>query len=137
MAGSLYEQIRVEWMNFRASNRAVEHLPRLRFRFGQNLYLGEGGAKPYLGVYEEAILQFPQPSYSRVRFQGARFFAGGGFRAGAGITVLFGFKAESEVSTSGSTVTLYYGPAFSIEYNFRRDRPVQENHRRTTAFKDF
>ncbi len=136
-AGPLYEQIRFEWLDFRASHGAVEHLPRLRFRFGQNLYLGEGSAKPYLGVYEEAILQFPQPSYSRVRFQGARFFAGGGFRAGAGIAVLVGFKAESEVSTSGSTVNLYYGPAFSIEYNFRRDRPIQENHRRTTAFKDF
>ncbi len=136
-AGSLYEEVRFEWLDFRARQGTVEHLPRLRFRFGQNIYLGEGGAKPYLGVYEEAILQFPQPSYSQVKFQGARFFAGAGFRAAAGTTILLGFKAESEVSSSGSSVTLYYGPVFSVEYNFRRGHPLSENHRRTTAFKDF
>jgi hypothetical protein len=136
-AGSLYEQIRFEWLDFRDSHGAVQRFPRLRFRFGQNLDLGEGSARPYLSVYEEAILQFPKPSYSTVTLQGARFFAGGGFQLGARTTTLFGFKAESEVSTSGSTVSLYYGPVFSIEYNFRRDHPLHENHRRTTAFKDF
>ena len=65
----------------------------------------------------------------------ARFFAGCGFEWRA-IEVLLGFKALSEVSTSGSTVTLYYGPAFSIEYNFR-SRLINEKHKRTTAFKDF
>ncbi|MGA7237903.1 MAG: DUF2490 domain-containing protein [Bryobacteraceae bacterium] len=135
--GSLYEEIRFEWLDFRSGLGTVEHLPRLRFRFGQNLYLAEGDAKPFLGVYEEAILQFPQPSYSQVKFQGARFFAGAGFRAGARTTILLGFKAEGEVSSSGSSVAVYYGPAFSIEYNFRRDHPISENHRRTTAFKDF
>jgi hypothetical protein len=124
-------------LDFHARQGTVQHLPRLRFRFGQNIYLGEGSAKPYLGVYEEAILQFPQPSYSQVKFQGARFFAGAGFRAGAGTTILLGFKAEGEVSTSGSSVALYYGPVLSVEYNFRRGHPLSENHRRTTAFKDF
>jgi hypothetical protein len=41
--GSLYEQIRGELLNFRDSHGAVQRLPRVRFRFGQNLYLGEGG----------------------------------------------------------------------------------------------
>jgi hypothetical protein len=27
------------------SHGVVQHLPRVRFRFGQNLYLGEGGSK--------------------------------------------------------------------------------------------
>ena len=76
--GSLYEELRSESLNFRASNGDAQHLPRLRFRFGQNLFLGEGRSQPYLGVYEEAILQFPQASYSGVHFQGARFFAGYG-----------------------------------------------------------
>jgi uncharacterized protein DUF2490 len=136
-AGSLYEQVRFELLNFRDSQQVTQHLPRLRFRFGQNVDLGEGGLKPYLGVYEEAIVQFPKASYSRVSFQGARFFAGYGFRWGARTNVLLGFKAEGEVSSSGSSVTLYYGPAFSIEYNFRRDHPLSETHQRTTAFKDF
>jgi hypothetical protein len=134
--GSLYEQIRFEWLDFRDSHGVTQHLPRLRFRFGQNLYLGEARLRPYLGVYEEAILQFPQPSYSRVSFEGARFFAGYGFEWGARTQVLLGFKAEGEVSTSGSTVNLYFGPAVSIEYNFGR-RQINENHKGTTAFKDF
>jgi hypothetical protein len=135
--GSVYEQVRFEWLDFHDSHGATQHLPRLRFRFGQNLNLGEGGAKPFLGLYEEAIIQFPQPSYSQDRFEGARFFAGCGFRLGHRATALLGFKAAGEVSSSGSTMTLYFGPAFSIEYNFRRDRPMHENHQRTTAFKDF
>ncbi len=137
---SLYEQVRGEVLNFRDSHGTVQHLPRVRFRFGQNLYLGEGGSrlnKPYLGFYQEAILQFPQPSYSRVAFTSARFFAGGGFELGSRTEVLLGFKAEGEVSSSGSTVTLFFGPAFSIEYNFRRHQPMHENHQRTTAFRDF
>src|SRR5579864_503963 len=63
--GSLYEQVRSELLNFHDSHGAVQHLPRVRFRLGQNLYLGEGGSrlnKPYLGLYQEVILQFPQPS---------------------------------------------------------------------------
>ncbi len=138
--GSIYEQIRGELLNFHDSHGTVQHLPRIRFRLGQNLYLGEGGSKlgkPYLGLYQEAILQFPQPSYSRVTFTSARFFAGGGFDLGSRTEVLLGFKAEGEVSSSGSTVTLFFGPAFSIEYNFRRSRPVNVHHQRTTAFKDF
>ena len=138
--GSLYEQVRGELLNFHHSHGVVQHLPRVRFRFGQNLYLGEGGAKlgkPYLGIYQEAILQFPRPSYSNVTFTSARFFAGGGFELGSRTEVLLGFKAEGEVSSSGSTVTLFFGPAFSIEYNFRRRQPLHENHQQTTAFKDF
>lgn len=109
----------------------------MRIRFGQNLYLGESGSvlnKPYLGFYQGAILQF---TYSRVTFTSTRFFAGSGFELGSRTQVILGFKAVSEVSSSGSTVTLFYGPAFSIEYNFRRDHPLNENHVRTTAFKDF
>jgi hypothetical protein len=33
---------------------------------------------------------------------------------------LLGFKTEAEVSSSGSTVTLLYGPVFSFEYHFTR-----------------
>jgi hypothetical protein len=138
--GSIYEQVRGELLNFNDSHGALQHLPRVRFRIGQNLYLGEGGTKigkPYLGLYQEAILQFPQPSYSHQTFTDARFFAGGGFELGSRTEVLLGFKAEADVSSSGSTVTLFFGPAFSIEYNFRRGRPVNEHHQRTTAFKDF
>jgi len=138
--GSLYEQIRGELLNFRDSHGVVQHLPRVRFRFGQNLYLGEGGKrlnKPYLSFYEEAILQFPQATYSHVTFTSARFFAGSGFGLGSRTEVLLGFKAEAEVSSSGSTINLFYGPALSITYNFRRSQPVHENHQRTTAFKDF
>jgi hypothetical protein len=134
--GSLYEQLRVELLNFRASDGAVQHLPRVRFRFGQNLALSEGRTKPYLGLYEEAITQYPQASYSRVHFQGARFFAGYGFDYRSRATFLFGFKAEAEVSSSGSTVTLFYGPVFSITYNFFHGE-INEKRRRTTAFKDF
>jgi hypothetical protein len=137
--GSLYEQIRGELLNFRDSHGAVQHLPRVRFRFGQNLYLGEGGSrlmKPYVGIYQEAILQFPKLSYSHVAFASARFFAGGGFKLRSRAEVLLGFRAEAEVSSSGSTVTLFYGPAFSIEYNFRKV-PMNEKHTRTTAFRDF
>jgi hypothetical protein len=134
--GSLYEQLRFELLHFRASNGDVQHLPRIRIRFGQNLYLSEHRSKPYLGVYEEAIVQFPQPSYSKEHFQGARFFAGYGFDYEERLTVLLGFRAEAEVSSSGSTVTLFYGPAFSLEYRFTR-RPMNEKHQRTTAFKDF
>jgi hypothetical protein len=138
--GSLYEQVRGELLNFRDSHGTVQHLPRVRFRFGQNLYVGEGGSrlsKPYLGFYQEAILQFPKTSYSRVTFTSARFFAGGGFDLGSRTEMLLGFKAEGEVSSNGSKVTVFFGPAFSIEYNFRRHRPMHENHQRTTAFKDF
>ena len=39
-------------------------------------------------------------------------------------------------SSSGSTVTLFYGPALSIDYTFTR-RQMNEKHKRTTAFKDF
>src|SRR5262249_20379481 len=73
----------------------VQHLPRVRFRFGQNLYLSKGPSKPYLGIYEEAITQFPQASYSAVHFQGARFFAGYGFDFRKRTSLLFGFKAEA------------------------------------------
>jgi hypothetical protein len=73
------KQIRLELLNFRASNGAMQHLPRMRFRFGQNLYLSEGRFKPYLGVYKEPIFQFPESSYSRIHFLDARFFAGWGF----------------------------------------------------------
>ena len=138
--GSLYEQIRGELLNFRDSHGTVQRLPRVRFRFGQNIHLGEsrsGSSNPYIGVYQEAILQFPQRSYSRVAFSSARFFAGGGFDLGSRTKVLLGFKAEGEVSSNGSAVTLFFGPAFSIEYNFRRSQPVHENHQRTTAFRDF
>jgi hypothetical protein len=134
--GSLYEQIRLELLNFRASNGAMQHLPRMRFRFGQNLYLSEGRFKPYLGVYEETIFQFPESSYSRIHFQDARFFAGWGFEYRRRTTVLVGFKAEGEVSSTGSTLTLFYGPVFSIEYTLTR-RQVNGKHERTTAFKDF
>jgi hypothetical protein len=58
--GSLYEQLLFELLNFCAGNGDVQHLPRVRFRLGQNLYLSEGRSKPYLGLYEEAIVQFPQ-----------------------------------------------------------------------------
>ena len=137
--GSLYEQVRGELRNFRDSHGRVQHLPRVRFRFGQNLYLREGQSrlKPYLGFYQEAIVQFPQPSYSRVTFSSARFFAGGGFNLGSRTEVLLGFKAEGNVSTSGSSVTLIFGPAFSIDYNFRALKPIHLNHHRTTAFQDF
>ena len=135
-AGSLYEQIRFESLNFRARNGDVQHLPRVRFRFGQNLHLSEGRSRPYLGLYEEAITQSPRPSYSRVHFQGARFFAGYGFDYRKRTSLLLGFKAEAEVSSSGSTVTLFYGPVFSVEYHFTR-REINEKHKRTTAFKDF
>jgi hypothetical protein len=135
-SASLYEQLRFEELNFRASNGDVQHLPRVRFRFGQNLYLSERSSRPYLGVYEEAITQFPQASYSGVHFQGARFFAGYGFDYRKRMSVLVGFKAEAEVSTSGSTVTLYYGPVFSVKYNLTRGE-TNEKHQRTTAFKDF
>jgi hypothetical protein len=134
--GSLYEQLRFELLSFRASNGDVQQLPRVRVRFGQNLYLSEHPSRPYLGVYEEAIVQFPQPSYSNVHFQGARFFAGCGFNYRQRVTMLLGFRAEAEVSSSGSTVTLFYGPAFSVEYRFTR-RQMGEKHQRTTAFKDF
>jgi len=138
--GFLYEQIRAELLNFHDSNGVVQHLPRVRFRFNPNIFLGEGGAKlgkPYLGVYQEAILQFPPPSYSHVTFTSGRFFAGSGFELGSRTQVLLGFRAEGDVSSSGSILTLFFGPAFSIEYNFRRNHPVSENHRRTTAFRDF
>ena len=81
-------------------------------------------------------MQFPQPSYSHVTFKGARFFAGCGFEWGASIEILLGFKAEGAVSSSGSTLTLYCGPVFSVEYNFR-SRLINERHKRTTAFKEF
>ncbi len=138
--GSLYEQIRGELLNFHDSHGVVQHLPRVRFRLGQNLYLGEGGSKlskPYLASYQEAILQFPQPSYSHVTVTSAVIFAGAGFQLGSRTEVLLGFKAEGEVSSSGSTVTLFFGPAFSVSYNFRGRRSMHENHQRTTAFKDF
>jgi hypothetical protein len=134
--GSLYEQLRLELLNFRASNGDVQHLPRLRARIGQNLYLSEHASKPFLGLYEEAVVQFPAPSYSKEHFQGARFFAGCGFNYGKRVTVLLGFRAEAEVSSSGSTVTLFYGPAYSMEYRFTHRR-MNEKHERTTAFKDF
>src|SRR5262249_32428976 len=136
---SLYEQIRGELLSFRDSHGTAQHLPRVRFRFGQNLYLGEGGARfsrPYLGFYQEGILQFPKPSYSHVTFTSARFFAGTGFETGPRASVLLGFRAEGDVSSSGSTVTLFFGPAFSIRYNFS-GRPMNEKHKRTTAFRDF
>ena len=69
--GSLYEQLRLELLNFRASNGDVQHLPRVRARIGQSLYLSEHPSKPFLGLYEEAIVQFPAPSYSKEHFQGA------------------------------------------------------------------
>jgi hypothetical protein len=133
--GSLYEQLRFELLNFRASNGDAQHLPRIRVRFGQNLFVSEHPSRPFLGIYEEAIVQFPQASYSKEHFQGARFFAGYGFEYGR-MTVLLGFRAEAEVSSSGSTVTLFYGPAFSVEYRLTR-RQMNEKHQRTTAFKDF
>jgi hypothetical protein len=68
--GSLYEQLRFELLNFRASNGDVQHLPRVRIRFGQNFYISERPSKPYLGIYEEALVQFPKPPYSIVHFQG-------------------------------------------------------------------
>jgi hypothetical protein len=138
---SLYEQIRGELLNFRDSHGRVQHLPRMRIRFGQNLYLREGGStlvKPYIGLFQEIILQFPRPSYSHVTFSSERLFAGIGFNLGSPRTdVLLGFKAEREVSSSGSTVTLFFGPAFSIRYNLRRNHPMNETHQRTTAFRDF
>ena len=137
---SLYEQLRAELLNFHDSHGVVQHLPRMRIRFGQNLYLGEGGSRlkrPYLGLYQEALVQFPRPSYSRVSFVSARVFGGAGFELGSRTQVLLGFKAEGEVSSSGSTVTLFFGPALSLEYNFRPNQPLNENHRRTTAFRDF
>lgn len=134
-SNSIYEQMRFELLNFRDSHGVTQHLPRLRFRFGQNYYLGNGRSKPYIGVYEEAVLQFPQASYSSVHFQGLRFFAGYGFKWGPRTEFIMGFKAGEEVSTSGKTATVYLGPAFSIEYKFRRD--TNEKHSRTTAFKDF
>jgi hypothetical protein len=60
--GSLYEQIRGELLNFHDSHKVVQHLPRMRIRFGQNIYLGEDGPvlnKLYIDLYQEAILQFP------------------------------------------------------------------------------
>jgi hypothetical protein len=134
--GSLYEQLRFELSNFRSSDGEVQHLPRIRFRLGENLLLSEGSLKPYVGLYEEVILQVPQPSYSRVHFQGARFFAGYGFEYRQRAKILVGFKAEAEVSTSGSTVTLFYGPVFSIAYHLTK-QSLNEKHSRTTAFKDF
>ena len=92
--------------------------------------------KPYFGMFQETIVQFPKPSYSHVAFTTARFFAGGGFNVGSRAQVLLGFRAEADVSSSGSTVTLFYGPAFSLEYNFRKI-PMNEKHTRTTAFRDF
>jgi hypothetical protein len=103
---------------------------------GQNLYISEGRSKPYLGFYEEAITQFPEASYSSVHFQGARVFGGYGFDYRGRVSLLLGLKVEADVSSSGSTVTLFYGPMFSVEYNFTR-REINEKHRRTTAFKDF
>jgi hypothetical protein len=74
---------------------------------------------------------------ARLVAQNARFFAGSGFKLGSRTQVILGFKAVGEISSSGSTLILFYGPAFSIEYNFRRDHALNENHLRTTAFKDF
>jgi hypothetical protein len=71
-----------------------------------------------------------------VHFEGARFFAGCGFHYANGIILLLGFKAEAEVYSSGSAVTLFYGPAFSVEYGFSKHK-VNIKHQRTTAFKDF
>jgi hypothetical protein len=88
--GSLYEQIRSELLNFHDSHGVVQHLPRVRFRFGQSLNLGEGGpklGKPYLGFYQEAILQFATLVLAR-NFTGARFFAGCGFDLGSGEVLL-------------------------------------------------
>ena len=41
-------------LSFRDSHGAVQHLPRIRIGFGQNVFLGQGGArlnKPYPGLY--------------------------------------------------------------------------------------
>jgi len=56
----------------------------------------------------KAIVHFPQSSYSKVHFEGARFFEGCRFEHENRIIVLLGFKAEAEVSSTRSTVTLIY-----------------------------
>jgi hypothetical protein len=53
-------------------------------------------------------VQFPKSSYSHVAFKSARFFAGGVFKMGSRAEVLLGLRAEADVSSSGSTVTLFY-----------------------------
>jgi hypothetical protein len=132
-AGSIYEQIRGELLSFDDSHGVGQHVPRLRIRFGQNLFLGEGSArvsKPFLGFYQEAVMQFPRPSYSHVTLTNAEFFGGAGFDLGSRTQVLIGFKAQADVSSSGSTVTIFFGPAFSIEYNFLSHKPIHEHHQR-------
>jgi hypothetical protein len=120
--GSLYEQVRLELLDFRGNNGVVQHLSRVRFRFGQNLYLSEGASKPYLGLYEEAITQYPQTSYSSVHFQRARFFAGYGFEYRKRAHFLLGFKAEAEVSSSGSTVTFFSRSCVQLRIPFHQKR---------------
>ena len=53
---------RFESLNFRGSNGDVQQLPRVRFRLGQNLSISEGTSRPYLGVYEEAIMHQKLPT---------------------------------------------------------------------------
>ena len=96
---------------------------RIRFRFGQNLHLGEGRdrlGKAYLGFYQEIVLQFPRPSYSHVTFTSAASFRGEWIRIRLEDRSSLGIKAEREVSSSGSAINVFFGPAFSVSITFGR-----------------
>ena len=134
--GSLYEQVRFELLNFRDSNAESQHLPRVRFRLGQNLYLGKG-PPGHTSVCTRRLLC----SSPALRTLASSSKTPDSSRAtasswGPELTSFWDSKPRVKFSSSGSAVNLYFGPVFSIDHTFTR-LPMNEKHNRTTAFKDF
>jgi hypothetical protein len=115
--GALYQQGRFEMRNIK-NERATdwEHIPRLRFRFGQTFDLGQSRWKPRIPVYQEIILKHQEgdPALDTVRFFGGYDFAPAP-RWSATLAFLLQYQLKS-----AKEFNVFFGPKFVVTHHFGR-----------------
>lgn len=121
--GSLYEQGRFELRNIRDKGATDwQHIPRVRFRFGQTFKVGESRWNHRIPAYQEIMLKDEKdaPVLDTVRFLG-----GYGFSPAPRWAATLGFRMDYELK-SGKVFDVFFGPLVTVRYQFGRltSRPL-------------
>ncbi|HJZ78999.1 MAG TPA: DUF2490 domain-containing protein [Pyrinomonadaceae bacterium] len=112
--GAIYEQVRGEVKNTRKSTGEWTHVPRIRFRLGQQFKLGDSKHNPKLQVYEEVMVKYQEHTKG---LDIVRAFAGYGWRVSEKVGATIGFIVQAQLKSNGTDFDVYFGPSFTVRFN--------------------
>jgi len=125
--GSVYEQARVELRNTRDDAGSWSHVPRFRFRFGQNFDLAKESIKKHrIAAYEEILFKYRKGSKA---FDSVQLYIGYGFNPRPDVMMSAGFLTQMQLKSSGRDFDFYFGPSVSVRYTLgkrKTDLPPPE-----------